>query len=697
MKEYTIEQKRNVAFAGHHGAGKTSLMEALLFSVGEIDRIGRTEDGNTFCDYTDEEKKRQLSIYATLVHLESKKFRINILDLPGAPDFVGEIKSCLRVVDGVVVVLDATSGVEVYTERAWEFADQNGLPRIAVVNKLDKERSDFQKTLDQMNQIFKSSSCVPFHLPIGSESQFKGVVDLIKMKAVYFNAKGKAEKTEDIPADLQAQAEQYREKIMDFAAETDEEVMAKYLEGEALSEEEIIGGLKKGVAEGSFVPVFCTSAKSSIGISSLIDAITDYLPAPDYKGEIEVNKPGGKTEKVAVKADAPLSAYVFKTLVDPFAGRLSFFRVFTGTLSVEKPFFNNSTEQTERTNSILAVTGKQHNQVNRATAGDIVALPKIESLMTGHTLCDEGKPLGLSSIEFPPPTIQMALQAASKAEDEKLGSCLPRIIGGDPTLNTRRDSDTHELVLSGMGDLQLNVVLDRLKSQFGLNVSMKVPKVAYKETITRKDEGKYRHKKQSGGRGQFGEVYLRVEPQGRGEGYEFVDAIVGGVIPAKFVMSVDKGIHESLARGIVAGYPVVDVKVTLFDGMTHPVDSSDIAFKIAGSMAFKQIALECKPILLEPIMIVEVTVPEEYMGDVISDFNTKRGRILGMDPTDGKQVIRAQVPLAEMFQYSIDLRSLTQARGTFKMEPSHYDPVPSDLTEKIIAQAQKEKTGEEEA
>jgi len=693
MKELSINQKRNVALAGHHASGKTSLVEAMLYCLGHLDRVGKTEDGTTFCDYTDEEKARQVSIYATLVHLEPKNFRISLLDLPGYPDFVGEIKGAMRVVDGAVVVLDASSGVEVETERAWEYADQYEIPRIAVINKMDKERADFAGTLAKMNEILKAS-CVPFHLPIGQEADFKGIVDLIKMKALYFNSKGKIEKEGEIPADLQGQADEYREKIMDFAAETDEDVMAKYLEGEALSEEEIMNGLKRGVAEGGFVPVFCSSAAKLIGISTLMDAISSLLPSPAEKGEIEVEKPDGGTEKIKLAADSPLAAYVFKTVVDPFAGRMSFFRVYSGTLTLERPFYNSSRGQAERANNILDVSGKQHRNVNKADIGDIAVLPKLDSLKSGHTLCDENHPVIVKPTEFPSATIQMALRAGSKAEDEKMGTCLPRIVEEDPTLSTRRDTDTKELVLCGMGELHLNIVADRLKSQFGLTVNMAVPKVAYKETITGSGDGKYRHKKQSGGRGQFGEVVMRLEPLPRGEGFEFVNAIVGGVIPAKFIVSVEKGVQEAMARGVLAGYPIVDVKVTLYDGMTHPVDSSDIAFKIAGSMGFKQVASDCKPILLEPIMSVEVTVPEEYMGDIMGDLNSKRGKIMGMDPQNGKQVIRANVPLSEMFQYSIDLRSMTQARGSFVMDYSHYEPVPHELSEKIIAAAEKEKAEE---
>jgi len=693
MKELSIERKRNVALAGHHASGKTSLVETLLYCLGKLDRVGKTEDGAAFCDYTDEEKARGFSIYATLVHLEPKDVRINLLDLPGFPDFVAEVKGGMRVADGVVLVLDASSGVEVETERAWEYADQYELPRIAVVNKMDRERADFAATLARMNSIFKVP-CVPFHLPIGKESGFKGVVDLVKMKALYFNDRGKVEREEDIPAELKDEAESYREKIMDFAAETDEEVMAKYLEGEALSEEEIQGGLRRGVADRSFVPVFCGSAAKLVGISTLMDAMIAYLPSPADRGEIEVEKPGGGSEKIKVAAGSPLAAYVFKTVVDPFAGRMSFFRVYSGTLSLDKPFYNASLGRSERANNILDVSGKQHRTINKAEAGDIAVLPKLDSLKTGHTLCDENHPVIVKPTEFPKATIQMALRAGSKAEDEKLGTCLPRIVEEDPTLSARRDPDTHELILSGMGELHLNIVADRLKSQFGLSSHMKVPKVAYKETLTGSGDGKYRHKKQTGGRGQFGEVVMKVEPMPRGQGFEFVDAIVGGVIPSKFVLSVEKGVVEALNRGVLAGYPVVDVKVTLYDGMTHPVDSSDIAFKIAGSMGFKQVASECKPILLEPIMNVQITVPEEYMGDIMGDLNSRRGKIMGMEPRDGKQVIRAQVPLAEMFQYSIDLRSMTQARGAFEMEFSRYEPVPHDLSEKIIAAAQKEKAGE---
>jgi elongation factor G len=696
VKEYSVDQKRNVAFAGHHGAGKTSLVETLLFNQGVIDRVGKTEDGTAFCDFTDEEKARKQSIYSTLIHLNLKNHRINVLDLPGAPGFLGEIKSGLRVVDGAVIVLDATSGVGVETEHAWEICEEFEIPRIAVVNKLDKERADFQKTLTQMQSIFSASNIVPFHLPIGAESDFQGVVDLIKMKALKYDDKGTIASEESIPEEMQGQADEYREQIMDYAAETDEEVMAKYLEGEDLTEEEIINGLKKGVATGSFVPVFCTSAEKRIGMASLINAMVGYLPAPDFRTEMKVKKPDGSETTIKTAEDAPLCAYVFKTLVDPFAGRLSFFRVFSGSLSLEKGFYNSSIESSEKAGSLLDVNGKKHNSVNRVNIGDIAAIPKSETLKAGHTLCDDSNKIIFPEVEFPPPVMQMAIHAKNKGDDEKLGTALPKIVDEDQTLKTERNPETHELVIYGMGDIHLNVVTSRLKSQFGIEIEMTTPKVAYRETITKKNEGRYRHKKQSGGRGQFGEVYLRLEPLPRGEGFEFVDNIVGGVISGKFIPSVEKGVHERMERGVIAGYPVTDVKVTLFDGSMHAVDSSDMAFKIAGSMGFKQIAVDCKPILLEPIFKVVITVPEEYMGDVISDLNTKRAKIMGMDPQDGKQLIKAQAPLSEMFTYCIDLRSISRARGSFVMEFSHYEPVPGELAEKIVAERQKELSGEEE-
>lgn len=690
MSQLPMEKKRNIVLIGHPGSGKTSLLEAILHYLGSIPRMGSTEDGNTFSDYTDEEKSRQTSIYTTLARMEHDGCGINLLDAPGYPDFIGEIQAAIRVADAAIGVVNAAAGLEVELEKCCRLADRYDVPLMMFVNKMDKERADFDKTLRQATDIL-NVNCVPITMPIGAESNFSGVVDLREMKALTFDNKGKVKSAGDLPDHLSSQAEEYREKLLDAAAEQDEAVMEKYLEGQPLTQHELAEGLRLSVAERSSVPVFCGTASQCIGIPPLLDAIVNYVPSPERRATIEALK-SGSDEKVTLdgKEGAAFAAFVFRTSIDPYSGKLSFFRVYSGTLTPDQGVYNVARRKHEKVAHILEVHGKSHKQVSKATPGDICALAKLDSTLTGDTLAAAGNEVIIPPTEYPQPTIQMALVAESRQDEEKLGSVIGRITEADPTLNVNRNSETREMVISGMGEQHLEVALDKMKNLFQLNVGLRLPKVAYRETITVGGEGSYRHKKQSGGHGQFGEVHLRLKPLPRGEGFNFVDSIVGGVIPSKFIPSVEKGVRERMQRGILAGYPVQDVEVELFFGKDHPVDSSDIAFKIAGSMGFQAVAQNCKPILLEPIMNVEVTIPEDAMGDIISDLNSKRGRIMGMDPQDGHQVIRAQVPLGEMFRYSVDLRSISRSRGSFKMEFSHYDPVPKDLADKVIAASKRE-------
>ena len=685
-----IAQKRNVAVVAHHGAGKTSLVEAALFMLGKIDRMGKTEDGNTFSDFTDEERERKVSIHSSLIHLDYKKHSINLLDLPGYADFIGEVKSCLHACGAAMFIINATSPIEVETEKAWNYADDFDLARIAVVNQLDKERADFEQAVDDLQSAF-GKRCVPIQVPIGKEADFKGVVDLVSMKAVTFDSKGKARVSDDIPPECQDLIDRYREMMMDCAAEVDEEVMEKYLSGEELSREEMLEGLKKAVSAKSCIPILCSSATNAIGTESVLDAIVDFLPSPIRHGKVHGHRPDSEEEvTIKVADDSDLSALVFKTRIDPHAGRLSFIRIWSGTLKPDQPVLNSTTGNIVKFHNLLQINGKEQTNIPEARAGDIIGIAKHDDVNTDDSLCSPKNPIVIPPTEYPSPTIQMAIEAENKMDDEKLSTHLHKIEEEDPTFHIRRDSETHQTVITGMGELHLDTVVYHLKHYAKINVTLSTPKVAYRETVTAHAEGSYRHKKQSGGRGQFGEVHLKIDPLPRGSGFEFVDAIVGGVVPGKFIPAVEKGVREAMERGIQAGYPVVDVKVTLFDGKDHPVDSSEAAFKTAGSICFRNTAREAKPILLEPIVQAEITVPDEYMGDTMSDISAKRGKVMGMDASNGNQVITAQVPLAEMFRYSIDLRSITRGRGSFKMEVDHYEPVPSEVASEIVAASKME-------
>jgi len=695
MSQLPTEKKRNIVLIGHPGSGKTTLLEAILFHLGVIPRMGRTEDGNTFSDYTDEEKQRQTTIYTTLSRLEYEGCGVNLMDAPGYPDFIGEVQAAIRVADAAIAIVNAAAGLEVEVEKWWRLADRYDIPVMMFVNKMDKERADFGKTVEQAAAVMKTN-CIPITMPVGSEATFSGVVDLREMKNLTFDARGKVKSAGAVPEELEGQAEEYREKLLDAAAEQDESVMEKYLEGQALSPKELAEGLRAAFAERSIVPVFCGCADKCIGIPPLLDAIGDYAPSPARHPTVEAVRPGSEGKQILeANDDGPFVSLVFRTSIDPFSGKLSFFRVYSGVLTPDQGVYNVARRKHEKVGHILEVSGKTHKQVSKAMPGDICALAKLDSTFTGDTLAAPGTDILIPATDYPQPTIQMALVPETRQDEEKMGSILGRITEADPTLSIIRNNETRESVIYGMGEQHIDVALDKMKRQYQISVGLRLPKVAYKETVTVAGEGSYRHKKQTGGHGQFGEVHLRVRPLPRGEGFQFVDSIVGGVIPNKFIPSVEKGVRERMSRGILAGYPVEDVEVELFFGKDHPVDSSDMAFKIAGSMAFQRVAQDCKPILLEPIMNVEVRVPEEIMGDVISDLNTKRGRIMGMDSQDGSQVIRAQVPLGEMFRYSVDLRSISRSRGSFRMEFSHYEPVPRELADKVIAASKREE--EEEA
>lgn len=693
MKGFTTERIRNVALISHGGAGKTSLAEAMLYTSGAINRLGKVDAGNTTTDFDPDEIKRQVTIGTALAPLEWKGVKVNLLDTPGFFDFIGEVQGALRVADSAIVAVCAVSGVEVGTEKVWSYADTYNLPRLVFVNKIDRENANFDAVLEQLRQFF-GVKVFPLQFPLGQENSFKGIIDLVKMKAlVYTDNTGLALQEEDIPAELQDKAQNLREKLVEAAAEADDELMEKYLEEESLSEEEINRALRIGTLEGKIVPVLCGSGIMNYGIQPLLDLVTSALPSPVDRPPASGALPGKADEEVVRKANPgePLSALVFKTLADPYVGRVNYFRVYSGTLKADSQVFNFNKGKAERIGSLFFMRGKNQIQTDQIVVGDIGAVAKLAVTGTGDTLGDKNNPIVFPPIEFPEPVISFAVEPKSKGDEEKVSAGLARFLEEDPTFRVERNTETKQIIISGMGDMHLDVIVERLSKKFGVDVNLKTPKVPYKETIrgTSKKEGKY--KKQSGGRGQYGHVFLEISPLPRGEGFVFEDKIVGGVVPRQYIPAVEKGVLEAMEEGNLARYPVVDIKVSLYDGSYHTVDSSEMAFKIAASMALRGAIDQADPVLLEPIMDVEVTVPENFMGDIMGDLNSRRGRIQGMAPGQGVQVIKAQVPLAEMFDYAIDLRSMTQGRGFFTMKFSHYEEVPFQEAEKIIAAAKAER------
>jgi elongation factor G len=688
MKIYSTEKIRNVALVGHGGSGKTTLTEALLFAAGAITRQGRVEDGNTTSDYDPDEIKRRISINTTLEPCEWQDHKINFLDTPGYADFIGEVAEALRAVNAAVIVVDALSGVQVQTEKAWQLAEENNLPRLFFISRLDKEHASFEKTVAELRETF-GKTVVPAQLPIGSESAFKGIADIIGNRALIYD--GGKPAAGDFPSDLTATADGYREQLMEAVAEGDDVLLEKYLEGQELTDIEVARGIKKAVAARSLAPVLCGSPVKLIGAHELLSFIVAEVPSPAYVGPLAAHEvKGGETIIRKPSTDEPLSALIFKTVADPYVGKLSYFRVFSGRLKADSQVFNVSKGKKERAGHLYFMRGKQQEETPEVPAGDIGAAPKLVDAASGDTLADEGQPLLFDPVDFPEPLVSVAVTAKAKADEEKLGAALAKLTEEDPTLTFTRDSVTHEQVLSGVGDLHIEVVLDKLRRRFGVEAETSVPKIAYKETVkgTAKVESKY--KKQTGGRGQYGHVRIQIEPLPRGKDFEFVDKIVGGAIPRNFIPAVEKGIREAMEKGVLTNYPTVDVRVTLDFGSFHPVDSSEMAFKIAGSMAFKQGVTEAKPVLLEPVYNMAVSVPEAHMGDVMGDLSGKRGKILGVDSEGQRQVIKAQVPLAEIQRYATELRSLTRGRGTFTMSFSHYDEVPPEISHKIVEAAKKE-------
>jgi translation elongation factor 2 (EF-2/EF-G) len=689
MKNYATDKIRNIAIIGHGGEGKTTLTEAMLFNAGATDRFGRVEDGTTTTDYDPEEIKRQISISAALAPLEWNDHKINVIDVPGYFDFIGEMLESLRVVDGAVIVVGAVSGVIVGTEKAWDYCEKHVIPRIIFVNQMDRENANYMKVLDQLKEKY-GTAIAPFQIPIIESGQFKGFVNAIDMTATEFT--GKEIRQIPIPDHMLAEVEPIRTMLVEAAAETSEELMEKYFEGEELTQEEIRTAIRQGVLEGQIVPVLCGSALNNAGIEVLMNEIINYLPSPiDRPAAVGTNPKTGDVVERKASISEPFSAFVFKTVVDPFVGKLSIFKVMSGQLSSGASVYNANKQVNEKTGSLYMLKGKKQIQIDKITAGDIGAFAKLQYTVTGDTLCEPNSPVVYEGIEFPEPSISLAVESEKQGEEEKVFSGLNRLMEEDPTFSIEQKTETGQTLISGIGEMQLDIIASRLKSKFGVNAVFKEPKVAYRETIRKSIKAEGKHKKQSGGHGQYGHVWIEFEPMDTTEKeFEFVDKIVGGVVPRQYIPAVEKGLLEVLPKGVLAGYPMVGIRATLYDGSYHSVDSSEMAFKIAAALAFKKLE-QANPVLLEPIMKAEVIVPDEYMGDIIGDLNRRRGRILGMTPMGGgMQKVEAEVPQAEMFKYATDLRSMTQARGSFKLSFVRYEEVPANISAKIVEQAKRE-------
>ena len=671
MANSAAQNLRNLALLSHSGAGKTSLVETLLFNAQATTRIGRVEDGNTVSDYEPEEVKRAGSIQTTLISFARGQHKFNFLDTPGYDDFQGEVGSALRVVESAAILLTAQSGVDVGTERSWEMCQSAGLPRVLVVNKMDRENANFARCVTDIQGAF-GNHCVPFQIPIGDAQDFTGVVSVIHPPA-------------DPPAEVAAQLEAARERLIEAAAESDDVLADKYLEGETLTDEEILEGVRKAVLTGEVVPVLATSATANLGVAEFLEMVEEFMPSPIDAGAPVAEGAG----EMSCDSDASLVALVFKTTADPFVGKLSIFRVYQGTIKSNSEVWNSARQQSERIGQLYLPRGKSQENVAEITAGDMGAIGKLSATVTGDTLCARDNPVAVESIEFPEGYYSVAISPASKSDLDKMSSSLTRIVEEDPSLRFSRDPSTGESLLTGLGEAQIDVALDRIRRKFGADLKSRLPRVAYRETITQVTKAEYRHKKQTGGHGQYGHVLLRLEPRERDQGFEFGTEVVGGSVPREYIPAVEKGLLKGLDEGVLAGYPIVDLKAVLYDGSYHDVDSSGMSFEIASSMALRAGLSDANPILLEPIMKLNVTVPDNYTGEVMSDLNTKRGRIIGMTPGGNSTLIEAQVPLSEVQRYAQDLRSVTQGRGSYRLEFDHYDPVPTNLEPRVIEEAKR--------
>ncbi len=684
-REFSLEKTRNIGIMAHIDAGKTTTTERILFYTGRIHKIGETHEGPSQMDWMEQEAERGITITSAATTAQWKNHRINIIDTPGHVDFTVEVERSLRVLDGSVTVFCAKGGVEPQSETVWRQADNYRVPRMAYVNKMDIMGADFYNVVSMMKNRLHCNA-VPLQLPIGAEDTFKGIIDLINMKAyVYYDDLGKDIREEEIPADMADKAEEYRNALLESVAETSEELMEKYLEGEELTEAEIKKAIRKATIANEMVPVLCGTSYKNKGVQKLLDAVVDYMPSPiDIPAIRGVNEEGEEVESPS-SDDAPFAALAFKIMTDPFVGKLCFFRVYSGTLEAGSHILNSTKDNRERIGRILQMHANDRKDIDKVYSGDIAAAVGLKNTTTGDTLCDPSHPIILESMEFPDPVIRVAIEPKTKEGQEKMGIALSKLAEEDPTFQTYTDEETGQTIIAGMGELHLEIIVDRLLREFKVEANVGKPQVSYKETIRKSVDIENKYAKQSGGKGQYGHVKMIVEPLEAGSGYEFVNKIVGGAIPKEYIPAVDAGVQGAMLSGVLAGYNVVDVRVTLYDGSYHEVDSSEMAFKIAGSMAFKDACRKGDPVLKEPIMQVDVIVPEEYMGDVMGDLNSRRGQIQGMEARPGAQAIAAFVPLSEMFGYATDLRSKTQGRGQYTMQPSHYEEVPKSIQEQIIS------------
>ena len=690
-RAFSLEKTRNIGIIAHIDAGKTTTTERILFYTGILHKMGEVHEGGATMDWMAQEKERGITITSAATTCHWKNHRINIIDTPGHVDFTVEVERSLKVLDGAVTVLSAKSGVEPQSETVWRQAERYHVPRMVYVNKMDIIGADFYNVLKMMVERLNAHP-VAIQIPIGSEDTFQGLIDLIKMKAVIYEEDyTKEPEAVEIPAEYKEKAEEYRQKMLDSVAETDDELMMKYLDGEELTEEEIKAAIRKATIACEITPVVCGSSYKDKGIQPMLDAVVDYMPAPvDIPAIKGINPDTNEEDKRESSDEEPFAALAFKIMADPFVGKLAFFRVYSGTLNAGSYVFNSTKGKKERIGRILQMHANNRKEIEVVYSGDIAAAVGLKDTTTGDTLCDENHPIILESMEFPDPVISVAVEPKTKADQEKMGIALQKLAEEDPTFRVRTDAETGQTIISGMGELHLDIIVDRMSREFKVDCKVGKPQVAYRETIrkTVKSEGKF--VRQSGGKGQYGHCWIELIPQDPGEGFSFESKIVGGAIPKEYIGPIENGIKEAMENGVVAGYPMVDIKAIVYDGSYHEVDSSEMAFKVAGSMAFKAGALKANPVLLEPYVKVEVTVPEEYMGDVIGDLNSRRGRIEGMEPRNGVQVINAFVPLSEMFGYATDLRSKTQGRGNYSMEVSYYDEVPKNISDAIVAKTKGE-------
>ncbi|MGE5307254.1 MAG: elongation factor G [Alphaproteobacteria bacterium] len=691
-----IDKLRNIGIVGQGGVGKTSLGEAMLFAAGTTQRLGRVQDGTSVLDYEPEEVKHHVSISTAFHSLAWKKYRFDLIDTPGYATFLADAINCMRAFGGAVFVVNPSVGLRVESERLWQHANHNGISRLMFVNKVDHEQGNIVERVDTVLEGVEAKG-VHLQLPVGIGADFRGVVDLLSMKAYLYEGDSGKYAESDIPGELQDAAQDLRLKFLENISETDDELLEKYLDGKELSSDELKNAIRDAVRQGKLLPILYGSATRQVGIQQLMDAIIDYLPSPLDEGFIEGNNPvTGEVEKRSQDPTAPFSAYVFKTLIDPFAGKLSVMRVISGKIASDLTCYNSNKQTKEKIGHMFRLEGKKQEPVKEAAAGEIVAAAKLKDVGTGDTLCDERAPIQYEGPIHFSPVMSFALEPKSKADEEKVPQGLHRIMEEDSTIEVHRDEETRDFILSGMGQQHIEIIVEKLKRKYGAEVVLKAPKVPYKETIRGSASAQGKLKKQSGGRGQYGDTWLKIEPLPQGKGFEFVDEIVGGAIPRNYIPAIEKGIKEAMAGGVVAGYPMVDVRVRLYDGSYHDVDSSDMAFKIAGSLGFKNAVEKAKPVILEPIMTMEVTVPDDCMGDVIGDLNSRRGKVLGMDTKGHNQVIKSRVPMSEVLKYAADLRSITSGRGEFHMEFSHYEELPPHLAEKVIKEAKARQTAEQQ-